>query len=70
MTKSKVRSTPRTPEQLAKEKERIRKLQRTRLDPEFYPYYRPDGTPLSEHDALLEALKKEHPEKDPDKIIS
>jgi len=54
-------------EKLAREKERIRKLQQTRVE-DSGVHYRPGDLDLRDHDPLLEALIKEHPEKDPAKI--
>ena len=51
-------------EKLAKEKERIRKLQQTLQEQEGKPYRAsPDGS-----QALLDALIREHPERDPANI--
>jgi hypothetical protein len=64
INREKPRSRPnelRTLEELAKEKERIRKQQQTRNELDVYDYRAYDY----EYDPLLEALIKEHPEKDP-----
>jgi hypothetical protein len=62
--RAKPRSKPRElteEEKLAKEKERIRKLQQTKQEQEGAHYRAsPDGS-----QALLDALIREHPEKDP-----
>ena len=51
-------------EKIAKEKERIRKLQQTKQEQDGAHYrISPDGS-----QALLDALIREHPEKDPAKI--
>jgi hypothetical protein len=67
ITRAKPRSKPRElteEEKLAKEKERIRKLQITLQEQEGKPYrLSPDGSK-----ALLDALIREHPERDPAKI--
>ena len=52
-------------EKLAKEKERIRKLQQTRQESDSGGHYYPGEIG---QDPLLDALIKEHPEKDPAKI--
>jgi hypothetical protein len=63
----KPRSRPnesRTLEEIAKEKERVKKQQQTRAESDtgiYKPYDKDD-------DPLLDALIKEHPEKDPAKI--
>jgi hypothetical protein len=62
--KSEGKREVRTPEQLEKEKERIRKLQQTVLEKEGNPY----KAYIEDYDPLLEALIKEHPEKDPANI--
>jgi hypothetical protein len=54
----------RTPEELEKEKERVKKLQQTRNESEsgVYHPHNPQDNPL------LDALIREHPERDPAKI--
>ena len=55
-------------EKLTKEKERVRKLQQTRqikIEADSGKNYHPGEVGLDVHDPLLDALIKEHPEKDP-----
>jgi hypothetical protein len=55
----------RTPEQLEKEKERVRKLKQTKSESDTGNY----GTDNADRcQALLDALIKAHPEKDPANI--
>jgi hypothetical protein len=54
----------RTPEELEKEKERIRKLQQTRYEADSDEY----KSDHDDYDPLLEILIREHPERDPAKI--
>lgn len=71
--RTKPRSKPKVlteEEKLAKEKERIRKLQQTRMETDAGLHYRPMEVGLENHDPLLEILRKEHPEKDPAKTKS
>jgi hypothetical protein len=66
VSKARIRPKPREltqEEKLAKEKERIRKLQITIAEQDGLPYKASsDGS-----ERLLDLLKKEHPERDPDK---
>jgi hypothetical protein len=52
----------RTPEELEKEKERVRKLKQTRSESDI-GHYGNDNIDRSQ--ALLDALIREHPERDP-----
>jgi len=67
MTKPKPKEPLTEEEKLAREKERVRKQQQNRME-DSGVHYRPGDQDLRLHDPLLEALIKEHPEKDPAKI--
>jgi hypothetical protein len=67
VSKARIRPKPKEltlEEKLAREKERVRKLKLTIAEQDGLPYRASsDGS-----ERLLDLLRKEHPEKDPDKL--